>query len=147
MVAARISCSNTELFCPLNWLCHTSKKMLVYVPGACVHSSHDPRAHLASYALDQTFRLEGLQSPDWTSVLPITAVLPGSCGLWADPSHCPQSRPAPSLGAVGCGAASGWHGPASPRATLGSLPRGSWPSQTPSGLLQSVYKNLLLFVN
>lgn len=99
MVAARISCSNTEVFCPLKCLCQTSEKLVVYVPGACVHPSHDPRAQLAAHALDQTFRL----APDRTSVLPITVVLPGSCGLCAGPSHCPQPGPAPSLGAVAWG--------------------------------------------
>lgn len=97
MVAARISYSNTEVFFQLNWSFQTNEKLLAYMPGACVHPSHDSRAHLAAPALVQTF---GLAS-DQTLVLPITVVLPGSCGLWAGQSHCTQYDPAPSLGAQG----------------------------------------------
>lgn len=98
MVVARIFCSKTEIFCPLNWLCQTSENLVARVPGVCVHPSRDPRLpHLAANALDETFRL----APGRTSVLPITVVLLGSCGLWSQ--SLPPVWPCPLTGCCGMG--------------------------------------------
>lgn len=112
---------------------------MVCVPGTCVHCSKNPTARLAAEALDQNFRL----APDWASVIPITLVLSGSCGLWADLSHCP--KPNSFTGCCGMGLTLGKHVLTSPRVTLGFLPWGNQPSQTPDGQVQSVYKILLRF--
>lgn len=120
MVAARLSCSNTEAFCSLNWLCWSSENLVAYVPGACLHPSHDPRAQVSAQALDQIFRL----------VLPITVFLPGCCEC-SSPRHCPQLSPAPSLGPVGWGPDLGGNSPAWPMTISAPSYRTAGPPRLP----------------